>query len=123
MERLMTVLAYLESVYKISGSWVEVLIFYFLLFGVVCIWPDAISRWIRQRVCANKKKDATETLAVIRQAFGKESMSRTKLPRSKGKTDESKVKSMLITSFDIKAMIVRQKSRPGRANSQFRILL
>jgi hypothetical protein len=44
-----------------------------------CIWPDAISRWMWQRmcikVCANLGRSATETPAMIRQAFGEESMS------------------------------------------------
>jgi hypothetical protein len=37
-----------ELVYNISYSWADTLIFYMLLFGFV-YWPDAISRWMRQR--------------------------------------------------------------------------
>jgi hypothetical protein len=35
-----------ESVYKILLSWVDVLIFFTLFYLELCIWPDAISRWI-----------------------------------------------------------------------------
>jgi hypothetical protein len=45
-----------------------------------CVWPDAILQWIRQRnsikLCANVGKSVRQTLAMIRQAFGEESMSR-----------------------------------------------
>jgi hypothetical protein len=50
------------------------------------IWSrvsDVTSQWTRQQVCitfcANLGKSATETLAVIRQAFQEESMSRTRV--------------------------------------------
>jgi hypothetical protein len=48
------------------------------------IWSrDAISRclrqWVRIKFCENLGKSATETLAVIRQAYGEESMSRTRV--------------------------------------------
>jgi hypothetical protein len=58
--------------------------------------PDAISRWIPQRSSiafpAVLGKSATETLAVITQAFG----------------DESKVKSMLIIFFDIRGIVDKE---------------
>jgi hypothetical protein len=41
-----------------------------LLFGVV-YWPDAISRWMRQRnsirFCGNLGKNVMKTMAIIRQ--------------------------------------------------------
>jgi hypothetical protein len=46
-----------------------------------CIWADAISRWIQQRnstkFCATLGKSVTETLPMIKQAFGEESTSCT----------------------------------------------
>jgi hypothetical protein len=60
------------------------------------VWPGAILQWIRQRnnikFCAYLGKSAAETLAVAKQAFKEESMSRTrKVPISeteKGETGE-----------------------------------
>jgi hypothetical protein len=61
---------------------VEVLIFYVVLLGS-CIWPDTISRLVRQKkpikLYANIGKSATETPEMIRQVFGEESMSRTRV--------------------------------------------
>jgi hypothetical protein len=61
-----------------SHSWVDVLIFT-SFYLESCIRPDMVSRWIRQRVCirfrVNGGKSATEIQAVLRQAFGEESMS------------------------------------------------
>jgi hypothetical protein len=56
--------------------------FYVLLFES-CNWPDSTSQWIRQRVCitfcTNIGKGVTETLPMIRQAFGEESLNRTRV--------------------------------------------
>jgi hypothetical protein len=52
------------------------------------IWSDLIWRWIQQR-CKSRKQSATETLAMIRQAFGEDIMSRTQ------KVQTSRVKSAL----------------------------
>jgi hypothetical protein len=58
---------------------VEVLIF-MPVYLESCTWPDVILRWIRQRnsikCCAYPEQVRLETLAMIRQAFGEESMSR-----------------------------------------------
>jgi hypothetical protein len=46
------------------------------------IWPDAISRWMRQRnsirFCADLGKNAMESLPMITEAFGEESVSCTR---------------------------------------------
>jgi hypothetical protein len=47
-----------------------------------CIWPDRTSRWIRQensiKFYENIGRSSTETLTMIRQAFGEENMSRAR---------------------------------------------
>jgi hypothetical protein len=70
-----------ESVFKISRSWLNVLIFTpFYFESFIC--PDAIYLWIRQRnsikFCASFGKSATETLTMIRQAFEEKITSRTR---------------------------------------------
>jgi hypothetical protein len=58
----------------------------------LCIWPDAIWRWIRQRkgikFCANLGKIATETLTKIRRVFGEESIALFKADGVSEKGDE-----------------------------------
>jgi hypothetical protein len=108
-------------VYKISRSWMEE--FFMSLYLESCIWPDAISRWMLQQVC----ECATETLTMIRGAFGEENISRTRKvqthrDRMKVRRVKGKVKSMLISFFDIKG-VGQQRIRPGRPSSQFRVLL
>jgi hypothetical protein len=61
---------------------VDLPVFYVLSFGVAFgVWPDEVSQWIRQRnsirFSAKLQKKVTENLAMNRQAFGEESMSRT----------------------------------------------
>jgi hypothetical protein len=79
-----------------------------------------ISQWIRQQVCirfcANLEKSAMETLAMIRQAFGEESMSCTRKVQTYRDREgrdrrKSKAKSMLIIFW-------HQGIRSGRPNSQ-----
>jgi hypothetical protein len=94
--------------------------FYFEL----CIWSDAISWCIwqkEQQILANLEKGAMETL--VRQAFGKESMSRTwtvhnHWDRKKARQAKSEVKSILIIFFDIKGIIHKEFILAGQiANS------
>jgi hypothetical protein len=73
--------------------------------------------------CANLAKRATETLAMIRQAFGKESMSRTRkvqTRRDRKRQDRWRAKSRACYSFSLTSSITSQRFCPG---SQFRILL
>jgi hypothetical protein len=61
--------------------------------------------------CANlEKKNATKTLAMIRQAFGEESMGRTRIDktyrgRKKARQAKRKLKRMLLILFDIKEIL------------------
>jgi hypothetical protein len=116
-------------VYKISRIYVSWFFTSFYLES--CIWPDAILRRIRQRnrikFWANLGKIATETVEMIRQAFGEECMipytESPNLPRpKKARLRKIKVKSMLIIFYEITGT-VHKKNRPGRPNSQFCILL
>jgi hypothetical protein len=95
--------------------------FYVLLFGVVyrdfAMDPTASMHHILCKL----RKISTAILAMIRQAFGEESISRT-LEVQEGRQVKSKVKSMLVIFFDIKG-IVHTEFCPGTLNSQFRILL
>jgi hypothetical protein len=94
-----------ESVYKISRGWLDVLIYYGLLFGVVM-------QWIRQRsstkFCANLAKSMTETVAMIRQAFGEEILSRARKIRKNARQAKNKIKSMLIIFFVIKEIVHKE---------------
>jgi hypothetical protein len=84
-------------------------------FLVSCTWTDVILQWIQQRnsirFCVNLRKSVTETLAVIRQAFGEESMSHTRVLEWRsvhGRQMKSKVKSMLNILFGIKGSVHKE---------------
>jgi hypothetical protein len=82
-----------------------------------CISSGVILQWSQQRnsikFCVNLGKSATETLAMIKQAFGEESMSHAwKSPNSlrpeKVRQVKSKVKNMIIIFFDIKQIVHKE---------------
>jgi hypothetical protein len=65
---------------NISRSWVEVLICHVLSFGVLhlsqCDFAMDLTMSMH-KCCSNLEKRVTETLVMIRQSFGEESMGRT----------------------------------------------
>jgi hypothetical protein len=94
-----------------------------------CIWHDSISRWIRQRngikFCTNLGRSTKETLAMIRQAFGEESMSRTQeaqthRDRKKGKTGEEQCQKYALWH---QGDWLFTKICSGRPNCQFGVVL
>jgi hypothetical protein len=99
-----------------------------------CIWSDAISRWIRQRnsECASNfmqmlGKSTMDILAIIRQAFGEESLSRIRKAqtyRDRKKGGRWRVEWSACSSFSLTSKgFFSQGIRTGRPNSQLRILL
>jgi hypothetical protein len=91
MQQYMIVLSYLGSQHTKyhAAQWTCWLFTSFYLES--CIWPDVISQWSQQRnskcaqFCENLGTSATETLAMIKQAFGKVP---TQWDRKKGETGE-----------------------------------
>jgi hypothetical protein len=77
-------------------------------YSKLCIWPDAIdpTESVHQ-ICVNLGKSATETLAMIRQVFGEESISRIRMfewiigsgQTERGETGEVHVNSSTCSSF------------------------
>jgi hypothetical protein len=94
-----------------------------------CIYPDAISLWIRQRVRikfrTNLRKGVLETLAMIRQALGEENITRTRKVQThwdwkKMRQVKSTVKNMLIIFFNIKGIVIIEFVLAGqRVNSAY----
>jgi hypothetical protein len=90
-----------------SLSWVEMLIFT-SFYLEPCAWSKEISGWIRERkrikFCANLGKSATETLEMMRQAFGEEIVSLNGMLGS-GQTEKSRgrrrAKSRASSSFSL----------------------
>jgi hypothetical protein len=84
------------------------------------MWPGAISLWIRQRnsitFCTDLGKSATETLAMIKQAFREEGVSQ--IPNSprpkKARQAKSNAKSMLIILCDINGIVNKELILAGK---------
>jgi hypothetical protein len=115
-----------ELVCKISRSWIHVLIFK-SFYLESCVWPGVISRWIRQRnsitFWANPGENAMETVEMIRQAFGKETMRRTQkvqTHRDRKGRDMWRAKSRTSHHFDNKGTVHKEFALAGRtANSSY----
>jgi hypothetical protein len=96
-----------------------------------CAWPDAISQWIRQRMRITFRaylgKIVTKILAMVRQAFGEERVSRTSVSEwrrsaslrpSRARQVKSNVKNVLIILCDVKGTTEKKFVLTGqRANS------
>jgi hypothetical protein len=93
-----------ESLYEISRSWVDILIFYVPLFGVVYVdWYDFMmgpTKEQNQILCKCRKKCETET--IVR---GRKHEPYTESPNSPRPKKERQVKSMLVILLDIQVTI------------------
>jgi hypothetical protein len=83
-----------------------------------CIWPDSISRWIRQRTwikfCTNIGKSATETLLWLDKCSGKKAWAvhgKSKLTETeKGETGEEHAQNF----FNVKGIFRKEFALPGQ---------
>jgi hypothetical protein len=87
-----------------------------------CIWPEAILRRIRQRMCIqffeNLGKSVTKTLAMTVQAFGEKAWAvhgESELPETEERRDRRRVKSKACSSFSFTSGVLITKNLSWQA--------